>query len=32
MRQRAEEVGGRFVLRSGAEGTSVEVALPMSAS
>ncbi len=32
MRQRAEEVGGRFALRSGSGGTSVEVALPMSAS
>jgi len=31
MRQRAEEVGGRFDLRSSAEGTSVEVALPMNA-
>jgi two-component system, NarL family, sensor kinase len=30
MRQRAEEVGGRFELRSDGAGTSVEVALPIT--
>jgi signal transduction histidine kinase len=29
MRQRAEEVGGRYELRTGAEGTTVVVALPV---